>query len=328
MRSLVFFCLVFASCLAARAAAPANALDRLLQATAKTPEWKSASKQADRLQALRKQALRYSAMSEIPSDRYLITTLAGPVDLVRFFHLARVTCEGDDRRSALLHQWRRENGPSLLPGATRPPPPDAALFPDDLSSNALGALFGEELKPHNVDPSYDLPEAIRKFFAPLEPVGDAVVAKHGFKRLVHGLEANASAEDARLSRTWLTAEPLYLLPVLAPNRANSITNAAAALRSAGLELREHEGEPLIIDRAGSPDPAVAAAPKPAPAATTFPGSLVMRPPESDGIDAPGAKPGADTFPKAVPVEDYPKAVPVKEAPAKKKPSYPKAVPVR
>jgi hypothetical protein len=329
MRSLAaLLSLVLFGSLTAQAAAPAHALERVLAAAAKTTDWTGASKQTDRLQALRKQALRYNAVSEIPSDRYQITALAGPVDLVRFFHLAKTTCGGIDRRVVLLQQWKRENGPAMLPGATRPPPPDAALFPDDLPSNALGALFGEEVRAHDLDPNFDLPAAIRKFFAALEPVEDTAVAKHSFKRLVQGLEEKPTPDALRLSQRWLTAEPLFLLPVLAPNRANSITNATAALRAAGLEVREHEGEPIIIDRADSPDPAVAAAPKAARSPATFPGTLVMRPPEDADAEADG-KLGEDNFPKAVPVpEEYPKAVPVKETPAKKKRTYPKAVPVR
>ena len=89
MKAFVFL-LALAGTLAVHAAEPAvTPLDRVLAAAAKTPEWKGARDQADRLQVLRKQALKYAAASEIASDRYLITALAGPVDLVRFFHLAR-----------------------------------------------------------------------------------------------------------------------------------------------------------------------------------------------------------------------------------------------
>ena len=291
----------------------ATPLDRVISAAAKTPEWKAARDQAERLQALRQQALKYAAESEVPSDRYVITALAGPVDLVRFFGLAKTVCSGTaERRAALQHQWRREKAGSLREPN---PPADAELYPDDLPSNALGALFGEEVRPHNKDLGYDLVGVLQKFFAPLEPVADSVTAKFSYEQLLHGLAANASAESRRLSRSWATAEPLYLLPVIAPERTKTLPNAAAALKAAGLEVRVHEGQPMVIDRIGAAEVVT----EEVPLRKTAPGVVMQMP--RDETPPPAVSTG-----KAVPLPDYPKAVPLPEPRAKKK-TFPKAVPL-
>ncbi|MDZ4289609.1 MAG: hypothetical protein U0984_16710 [Prosthecobacter sp.] len=288
MKLVVLF-LILCGMLVARAEVPLNSLDRVLAATQKSPEWSGARSQAERLGVLRKQALKYAAVSDLVSDRYLITALAGPVDLVRFFGLARSVCGGSiDRRAALLKEWRREGATRLKIAAGAAAPVD--LSPDDLPSNALGALFGEELKPHNANLGHDLIADLQKFLGNLDPVVDSVTTRFTYEQLVHGLSAEATPEARRASREWLTAEPLYLLPLVAPEKAKTFANAAIALKAAGLEVRKHEGHPIVIERIGTPEP-VAKVPEP-------------------------------KFPKAVPVDEpYPKAVPVPE-------KFPKAIPVK
>ena len=288
----ILLALVLPGMLVAQAAAPANSLDRLLEVAQKSPDWKNARNQADRLGLLRKQALKYAPVSDLVSDRYLITALAGPVDLVRFFGLARTVCSGSmERRAALLKEWKREGGDQLKVAAAAAA--NSELGPDDFPSNALGALFGEELKPHNANLSRDLTTDVRNFFDNLSPMADAVTARFSLNRLVLGLEPNATPQARRASNTWLTAEPLYLLPILDPERAKIFASAPIALKAAGLEVRSHGGNPIVIERVGTPEPVVVDTTK---------------------------------YPKAVPVvERYPKAVPVKEKAIPK--SIPKAVPV-
>ena len=55
---------------------------------------------------------------------------------------------------------------------------------------------------------------------------------------------------------WFTAEPAYILPAVAPERTVGIPNAKAALSLAGLVLRNHVGDPIVLDRVGTPDPEV------------------------------------------------------------------------
>jgi hypothetical protein len=324
-------------------AAESTPVSRITATVAKSPGWTGARTQAQRLQLLRRQALKYAAVSDLPSDRYQITALAGPIDLVRFFHLAATVADGgEDRRALLLHQWNKERA-GTLEGDN--PPPGVELFPDDLPSNALGALFGETLRDHNHDLTFDLSAALQQFLAPLEPVPDQTVGKSSFERLVHGLEANASESARAKSRAWATARPLYILPVVAPERAKTAPDADAALKLAGLEVRQLENHAVLIEKIGSPAPvpyvkavveedAVTFTPVPLSKADEDTG------PKADLIPKKPAPPSA-RIPRAVVVPEHPKAIPLKDPVApgmpgapkvpgmpKKVSPYPKAVPVR
>ncbi len=214
-------------------------LERIVASAMQMPAWRSARHQVERLTILRDKALAQKNPTEPVSDRFVITTLGGPVDLVRFFGLARIVCGGKDRRASLLKEYQREKG---------------EVTPDDLPSNALGALFGEELRPHMRDTGHDLVPDLRRFFASLQPADDAAIKRHSYQRLVHGLEAETTEQQRAASRDWRKAEPLYLVSLLAPERASTIPNAEAALHAAGLETRRVQGLPIVIERIGTPDP--------------------------------------------------------------------------
>lgn len=229
-----------------------DALERVITAAMQNPEWASAVTQSDRLAVLRESALVYESESDPVSDRYFITALAGPVDFVHFFFMARYVCDGKDRRTTLYREWRREGGESYDPRRRDNPAADAT--PDDLPSNALGALFGEEQRRYDKDLVHDLLGDLRRFFAALEPVPDSVVKTLSHDRIVLGLSGVSTSEERVAKHQWFTAMPAYILPIVAPERVASIPDSAAALNKAGLELRTTSGIAIILDRIGTPDP--------------------------------------------------------------------------
>jgi hypothetical protein len=223
-------------------------LDRVLQEAVQQPAWRSARHQVERLTLLRDAALRKAAQSDPVSDRYVITALAGPVDLVRFLGLARIVCSGRDRRASLLKEWQKENGA----GRALAKPLD--LTPEDLPSNALGALFGEELRPQLNNLQHDVADSLRTFFRPLEPQPDSVVRSLTFERAVLGLPASATTEERDTAHSWTTAMPVYLIPAVAPEKTGTYPDSASALKAAGLELRKHQDLLIILERIGTPEP--------------------------------------------------------------------------
>jgi len=225
-----------------------DSLDRILQEAVQQPAWRSARHQVERLTLLRDAALRKAAESDPVSDRYVITALAGPVDLVRFLGLARIVCSGKDRRASLLKEWQKENGS----GKAFAKPLD--LTPEDLPSNALGALFGEELRPHLKNLQHDVAASLRAIFKPLEPQPDPIVRSLTFERAVLGLPASATTEERNKVHSWTTAMPAYLIPAVAPGKAAAHPDSASALMAAGLDLRKHQDLPIILERLGTPEP--------------------------------------------------------------------------
>lgn len=227
-----------------------TAIDRVIEASMKSSLWNLSRNLSDRLGVMREKALSFDASSTPVSDRYVITTLAGPVDLVHFFSLARTVCKGTDRYKALHREWDREGGPLHVARQTTS---KTDCQPDDLPSNALGALFGEELMPYNADLDLNLAARLKVFFAKLEPVPDTIAKSHPHETLVLGLTPSSTRDEIRASHEWFTAAPLYIIPTVAPDRAAALPNSVAALKAAGLMLRTYSGQLIIIDRLGSPE---------------------------------------------------------------------------
>ncbi len=224
-------------------------LERMLAAAVAAPEWGRAESLTGRLLVIREQALKQGVASVPVSDRYVITLLGGPVDLVHFLGLAGTVCSGKmERKAALMDQWRREGGPDHEAGLTGTYPVEA--HPDDLPSNALGALFGEELRAHNGDLTHDVAGDLRRFFAGLQTVPDAVAQRFSHDQVVMGLRPGAPLAVRRARSEWFTALPLYVVPLVAPGRMKEIPDAASALRAAGLEVRPVEGRMIGIERVG------------------------------------------------------------------------------
>lgn len=222
-----------------------------MAAAAAQPGWAQARRLTDRLHLIREVALKQGMASTPVSDRYVITCLAGPVDVVHFLGLAIPVAAGTkERPAALMEQWRKEGGPDYEAGLSWTYPMEA--HPDDLPSNALGALFGEELRPYNEDSSRDVRAALRRFFAVLQPVPDVVAKRFSHDEIVMGLRPGATLKEKRARAEWFSALPLYVMPHVAPERVKELPNATAALAAAGFVVRPLEGRPLLVERVGKP----------------------------------------------------------------------------
>jgi len=228
-----------------------NSLNRILKEAQATASWKTDESTENRLRTIREVALAKDVVSSPVSDRYFITALGGPIDLVHFLGLAIQVFSGRlDRDAALLAQWKDEGGENFEAGRTRKFPSEA--HPDDLPSNALGALFGEELRVTHADPGFDLAAALRKFLARLEPVSHAITKRFSHQQIVMGLEEDADLSELRSRSEWFTARPLYVLHLVDPNRAKTLRTSTAALEKAGFRIRFIENKPLAIDRIARP----------------------------------------------------------------------------
>ena len=234
-----------ASFLESRAAE--TSLDRVIREAEGTKAWAGAVKTSAKMNVIRDVCLSKATVSNPVSDRYLITALGGPIDLVHFFGLAIPVCSGKQTRDdALVGQWFAEGGLDYEAGKSRVFPPEA--HPDDLPSNALGALFGEEVMAHENDPAFDVVKALREFLDPLEIVGDDVAKRFSHRTIVMGLAKNASRETVRSRSEWFTAEPMFSLHAWDAERAKTLGSASNALILAGFELREIGGRLIAIDR--------------------------------------------------------------------------------
>jgi len=224
-----------------------DSIDRLIQEVQLNKAWPTAHPIKGRLNLIREAALKKDVVSDPVSDRYLITALGGPIDIVHFLGLAITVYSGSmDRDAALMKQWKLEGGPDFEAGRSRTYPTEA--HPDDLPSNALGALFGEELRAHTDDHDFDVATALKTFLSSLEPQSDDIAKKYSHRVIVMGLTENAAPETARARSEWFSAQPLFSLYAIDPTRAKSIGNSSEALRKAGFELRAIEGRILAIDR--------------------------------------------------------------------------------
>jgi len=225
----------------------AESLERVIAGAEQDSRWAKATTTTERIRLVRESALRYSVSSKPVSDRYLITALGGPIDLVHFLGLAKIVCSGEETRErALFDQWEREGGYDFETRQTRTHPTSAS--PDDLPSNALGALFGQELRSHNGDAAFDFPKALRDFFAPLEPLPDAIAKRFSHDEVVMGLSDNASAEAFTKRHTWFSALPLYILPLIEPERAKVLPDSVATMRRAGFAIIPYKGRPILTER--------------------------------------------------------------------------------
>ncbi len=225
--------------------------DRLIAAAQKHADWPGAGV-VRQLELIRNAANAQPIASDPVSDRYTITFLGGPIDWVHFLNLANFVFSGKEAfGDAQYRQWVSEGGPRFEAGKTRSEP--TAATPDDLPSNALGALFGRELRAAG---KTDVPTQLRAFIAPFRPVPDVVAKRFSRDRIVLGLAENSGRQALDRAHAWFTAEPLNLTTAL--NRASQEVlgkqfgqnqpSGRAMLREAGFELAAYRGKPVVIRR--------------------------------------------------------------------------------
>ncbi|MEO0413421.1 MAG: hypothetical protein AAF226_00555 [Verrucomicrobiota bacterium] len=222
-------------------------IQRLMAMAEAQEGWEEQKTLSGKMWKLREAIMPLGIASDPVSDRYLITKLGGPIDWVHFLALAAQTCSGKHSlEEALMIQWKAEGGPDHEKGLSRTYYPEA--HPDDLPSNAFGALFGREMMKFQSQPEVGLGMKLHQFLAPLLPVEDALAQSFSHRYIVMGLSDGAS-RDVVLSRSeWFTAEPLFVLTPLDPALRREVTSARAALNRAGFEVFLIEGRPIGIRR--------------------------------------------------------------------------------
>jgi len=223
-----------------------DAFDRIVKAALATEKWTKADTLEKKIWALRAVPERLEITSAPVSDRYLITRYGGPIDFVHFFALAATVCRGDDLEESLFRQWEREGGPDFEAGRTGTFPVEA--HPDDLPSNAFGALIGLELRPHNHDASFPLIERLRKFFDSLSLFPDDLIKKYSHDEIVMGFQGSPTTSERRRKSEWFSALPLFLVPRLEPSREPKFPSSRAALQQAGYDVYLIKGKPIGIRR--------------------------------------------------------------------------------
>ena len=226
-----------------------NPFERTVALARESELWEKASTAADRLHAIREISKTFDIVSDPVSDRYLITRYAGPIDLVHFLGLAIYVASGrQGYEEALMFQWRDEGGEDFEAGRTRTYPTEA--HPDDLPSNALGALFGKEILDRNAlaEADFDVVAELRTFLLPLGIVGDELAKKYSHRLVVMGLNENSSRELDTSRREWFAARPLFILPLVDPEASRTVRNADAALKEAGFRVVEIEGREIGLAR--------------------------------------------------------------------------------
>ena len=225
---------------------------RLLNRAEANPEWKGATV-VRKLELIRDEANAEDVHSDPVSDRYSVTFLGGPIDWVHFLNLANFICSGDQKfGEAQYAQWVSEGGQDFEKGRTLTHP--TAATPDDLPSNALGALFGRELRAAGAD--VNIRVALERFIVPLKPVADRIAKKFSRHEIVLGLRENPSAKEQSRAHAWFTAEPLNLtaklnaMSVKLDQRPLGKTHRTGrdALGDAGFRLINFNGKPVVIER--------------------------------------------------------------------------------
>ena len=217
---------------------------RLLDRAEADPSWEAAG-MIKRLEIIRNLASAEMIASEPVSDRYSITFYAGPIDWVHFLNLTIFVYSGDQKfGEAQYDQWKAEGGIDWEAGRTEVA---TAATPDDLPSNALGALFATELREAK---NPDLRQQLLRFVAPLKPVPDRVAKQFARNEIVLGLSSEPTRQERDRAYAWFTAEPVNLTKKLSKSMSlPAEPTGAAALGRAGFRITKFRGKPVVIQRA-------------------------------------------------------------------------------
>lgn len=202
---------------------------------------------------VRKIALKQKTVSDPVSDRYQITAYGGPIDLVHFLMLASEALRDNiNIQERLYKEWEQEGGPQHIRGFDPRYPSEA--HPDDLPSNALGALFGTEIKNKKLNGT--LRECFEQFIKPLKPVPDWLSKKFSHREIVMGLSDKAD-KNTEISRyIWFRAAPLNNTEILNKESMNQTKRNFCHLGKsdlhclflAGFQVKMYRHKPIIIER--------------------------------------------------------------------------------
>ena len=207
----------------------------------------------EKLMKVRAVAMKNKTVSDPVSDRYTITAYGGPIDLVHFLMLAaEAQKDGIDMNDRLYKEWVQEGGEYHLNGFNPKYPCEA--HPDDLPSNALGALFGLELKSKGMKGS--LKDAFAEFIKPLVPVPDLTAKKFSHRMIVMGLPTKIDKQTESSRYIWFTAEPLNISKLInyehkkltGEDLCETASSAKDCLHKAGFQLRLYKNKSIIISR--------------------------------------------------------------------------------
>jgi hypothetical protein len=216
--------------------------------------WSSLSGR-EKLMKIRKVASQQKTVSDPVSDRYTITAYGGPVDLVHFLMLAvEATRKDMDIKERLYKEWVAEGGEDHQFGFNPQYPCEA--HPDDLPSNALGALFGSEIKDKLDNEGFDILEAFIAFIKPLRPLPDVLAKNFSHRRIVMGLKKNEEPKNENSRYIWFTAKPLNMTALineiarktLGKNFSHVFADGSSCLKQAGFRLKLYRGKTILIER--------------------------------------------------------------------------------
>lgn len=234
------------------------AFKRIFAKAKSDPKWGTAKTLTDRIWLVRSYSAKYSVVSDPVSDRYMITCYGGPIDLVHFFGLAAPICSGNHGLAKRLYrEWVAEGGQENLFRFNHESPPHAT--PDDLPSNALGALFGLEIRKHNEDLMFDIEKAFENFVRALIPVKDQISREFSHHQIIMGYPLNPSRALKNERNAYFTAEPLIQCNELnivsrrleGRDLCQPARDGIDALEKAGFRLLSYKDRPIIIRRSDS-----------------------------------------------------------------------------
>lgn len=227
---------------------------RVFEKAQASPSWPKNDVQ-DQILFVRKIAAKEKTVSDPVSDRYALTAYGGPIDLVHFLMLAyEATRDEINIKDRLYKEWVSEGGPDHLFGFNPKYPCEA--HPDDLPSNALGGLFGTEIKKKMKRDDFDLLKEFSKFIEPLKPLPDSLAHKFSHRSGVMGLRIKESFKKESTRYIWFTAEPLnqtglinaIAMRVDGKKFCKTLKTGTSCLSEAGFTLRKYRGKTILVQR--------------------------------------------------------------------------------
>ena len=231
------------------------AYERIFNLAKKDFKWKKCKTLSEQMWLVRSYASKEAVVSKKVSDRYQITAYGGPIDLVHFLCLSNYVASGRyGLEDSLYRQWLSEGGKDHEYGFVMEKKQEA--HPDDLPSNALGALWGSELKKHNNDLSFDLQKSFEAFIKGLKPVPRKIAQEYSHREIVMGLPKSPNAKQIAEKYGWYTATPFNQYSLI--NEASQkltkkdfckeFKSYYEGLLFAGFYIDRYKGKAIVIRR--------------------------------------------------------------------------------